>query len=321
MHNPSSAQPNPPDHVAGHRTSLLRAAADNELTPDQSLELQAHLTASPGDRTVIDFERRLRSEIAATAAELRTAPDSLRSRVGAMCTPATSLSITAALHSQRTPRFIPRHALGLLAASLAMLATGYLVSSRWPSQLPINGELVNASHRTALTRFLSWQHSECEVHADTIKQRFDIGPAEAAPALLAEILQRQPDLGSLASDANPDSAIEYLGAARCAVPGRGESVHIVLGFRNPAAPAADPPSTRSHRRLVSLFVQEDHSELTLEHGRTYHMRPRAGTPQARDTAVCVWRKNGLVYFLVAATSEILEAARTNIGVEPADAEI
>jgi hypothetical protein len=72
---------------------------------------------------------------------------------------------------------------------------------------------------------------------------------------------------------------------------------------------------------VSLFVQEDHSELTLEHGRTYHMRPRAGPPQARDTAVCVWRKNGLVYFLVAATSEILEAARTNIGVEPADAEI
>jgi hypothetical protein len=307
MRNSSGSPPdNPTDDSFSSRTSLLRAAADNELSPAESIELDSHLRALPDDQRVIDFERRLRTEIAAASPHCGQAPDALRRRLEAMTTVAPGLPYPSR-------RFAFRPAWAFIAASVVLVATGYLVVSRFPAQLPTQGEIVNASHRAALTRFLAWQHTDCEVHADAIKSRFDIGPAEAAPAQLARIIQREPDLGTLRTAAPANSDIEYLGAARCAVPGRGDSVHIVLGYRNPLDP--------SQSRLASLFVQEDNNELSLVPGRTYHMRQRPGDWDGRQITVCVWRNNGLIYFLVATSPEVLDAARISLNAEPATADL
>lgn len=290
------------DDPPSQRTVLLRAAADNELSASQTHSLDLHLHAAPRDRDVIEFERRLRTEVAA-AASSETTPDALRRSIAALVVgPSTA--------SPRPQRSI-RPLWALAAACVALAATVFVAASRFPARLPSGGEIVNSSHRAALTRFLGWQHAECEVHADAIRQRFDIGPAADAPEKLARIVQHTPDLGSIRSSNTQN--VEYLGAARCAVPGRGESVHIVLGYRDPVAGKS--------RQLASLFVQEDFNELSLEPGRTYHMRPRSGEWDGRDMTVCVWRKDGLVYFLVGTSADALEAARHCVGAEPASGEI
>ncbi len=298
MANPTdSNRDDPPTR----RAALLRAAADGEIGPSEAGALEAHLLHSPEDREVIAFERRLREQIAA-AAPSHAAPDALRRRVEALSTsPRTNLA---------GRRWSARSLWAVAAASVALAAAGIFVASQIPARLPSGGEVVNTSHRAALTRFLGWQHAECEVHADSIKQRFDIGPASDAPTKLAAILRREPDLGAIRTGA--DNGIEYLGGARCAVPGRGESVHIVLGYRD--------PETAGVRRLASLFVQDDHNELALDEGRTYHMRPRAGEWNGRDMTVCVWRRNGLIYFLVGTSAEALDAARRGVGVDPVSGE-
>jgi anti-sigma factor RsiW len=283
------------------RTELLRAAADSELTAEQRAEFEAHLRACPADASVVAFEKALRGAIAETridgpSAELRARIEGMR---GAAVRP-----VGLAVEDGQGLRFrlVRRRWTWLaLAAGVALVAGVTYRMAFAPPPRPSGGVLVNPDHRSALVSFVTGQHDECELHAQLVGRRFRIGPLQAAPPALSKIIGAAPDLGQIEA-----SGVRYLGAAECAVPGRGASVHIVLD-----AGALSESDGEGRTPLVSLFVQQDHGELNLEPGRTYRMVPREFG--AGPAEIFVWRKGGLVYFLVSTSAEKLDAVRLGLG--------
>lgn len=294
------------------RAQLLRAAADAELSSHEAEQLAAHLASTPDDERVIQFERGLRQSIGemasgAAPAELRSRIESLRSAtpmtpsVAHACahvaTPRPDLAAPQRTRHRRLLRTVC--AGGLLAAVIAGV-----VFIPWHASLPTGEVAVAPSHRTALVSFVNDQHAECELYAKLIAERFRIGPREDVRAELAKILDSAPDLGTLLN-----SPVEFLGAARCAVPGRGSSVHLVI--RVPGEQSSDGVEPQE---LVSLFVQQDHAELNIPEGKSFSMVPTdqsASKPEHRH--IQVWRNKGLVYFLVSASRQSLDAVAGVVG--------
>jgi hypothetical protein len=154
-----------------------------------------------------------------------------------------------------------------------------------------------------------------------------------------EILDAAPDLDRLAA-----SGLQYIGAARCAVPGRGSSVHLVLRLPRQDAPGDARPADHSNsKELVSLFIQQDRGELVIEPDRTYSVTAdgpdetgdpaKTGSPARNDRIanpttprqdsadatsspqqILVWRRAGLIYFLVARTPTNINAAREALSI-------
>jgi hypothetical protein len=229
------------------------------------------------------------------------------------------------------------------AAAIAILAGsgGLWLAFQSYSPLPTGSQQIAPSHRLALVAFVSEQHRECEIHAELVARRFLIAPLQAAPRPLMEILDAAPDLDRLAA-----SGLEYIGAARCAVPGRGSSVHLVLRIPRPGSPGdVRPADSSSSKELVSLFIQQDRGELVIEPDRTYSVTAnpdgpaetgdpaKTGEPAkngrianptspGQDSAdatspphqILVWRRAGLIYFLVARTPTNINAAREALSI-------
>src|SRR5262249_47458531 len=152
-------------------------------------------------------------------------------------TPATSL--VSPLRNRRVARWLA------LAAAIGLVAVATYFLARPSTSVPAEGQLVTAWHRMALASFVGGQHKECELHADMVANHFRITSLDKAPAALAEVLGKAPNLGRLA-----ESGLTFKGAGPCAVPGRGRSVHMVFEAVAPAGQQAAPA-------LVSIFVQQD----------------------------------------------------------------
>lgn len=294
MNDARQGYPDHPPHGSGapsRRTELLRAGADGELQERDRHELAEHLATHPGDAAVIEFERRLRTELARAAAEDEP-PADLRARVERIAAP---------------PR--PKRLAWRLAAAAALLlgaGTWWWTSSLPP--LPTGTQLVVPSHRSSVVSFVRAQHDDCTVYQDLIAGRFRLADPAHDPSALVSILGRAPTLGDL--DA---AGVRFLGAARCAVPGRGASVHLVLDASASSAGSPDPEA------LVSLFVQQDRGEFAVEPGLTYRIAQT--TTASRPGGVYLWRRDGLLYVLVSNGMPSLEAARLALGQGAASAEL
>ena len=291
---------NPPDRTghsldeAGHgapdrRTHLLRAAADGELPAEDARELADLLQREPQEAGVIEFERRLRAEVELAASE-HEAPASaaLRDRVARLTHDAPRTS----------GRVIGRRA-WLAAAAYVAIALGLVVvRGLGPPPRPSHGERLSEPHRASLVSFLSSQHEDCERLGGLLSGGFEIARVEDAPSALSELLGAPPELGGL-----PAEDVRFLSAAPCAVPGRGASIHMV--FETASA------------GLVSLFVQQDAEEILIEEGVAHWLRPQDASDALIDGArTLVWRQRGLVYYLVSASAEDLDAVRVALGVTP-----
>ncbi len=291
------------------RSELLRAAADGELTPQEAVELEAHLRENPEDRAVIEFERELRGAIARAA--VMEPPAGLRERV--LASRAASTTETRGSDPGRKAGGVPGGPLPItgpsrrgvpllryaLAAGLVMAAAGtvVVVNSNIGGSTPV--QQMTASQRLSLVSFLSTQHEECELHADLVGTRFSLSSLDDVPARFASVLGRRPDLGRLEA-----SGLSLLGAGPCAVPGRGRSVRLVLD-----ASAADPDM----QPLVSIYIQQDTGELGIEEGRAYRLSRGVRDDGPADTDVFVWRSGGLLYFFASTSQPAIEVARSALG--------
>lgn len=285
------------------RTELLRAAADGELTAAQSDELDLHLASHPDDRSVIEFERRLRASVKASA--LEPAPVALRDRVAASYEPRhghphdpAPIPIRAR-HHRRLPQTVRWLA---VAASVAIIAGGALVTLR-PSGTGFSGGApMTASYRASLVSFISSQHQECEINADLIGTRFKTTRLDDVPAEFSRVLGTAPDVGHI-----EDYGFKLLGAGPCAVPGRGKSVRMVLEL-------TDPARTQSgHGALVSLHIQQDTGELNLEPGKTFRLVDENTGGGSQTPEIFVWRRDGFVYFLISRSEPAMQMARAALG--------
>lgn len=278
------------DRSPSERLARLRAAADDELSPEEAAELERSLVERPGDRAIIAFERNLRGAIARLDAS--AAPPILRDRVRAQLARDSRPRREGVLGRIGVPAWL---AIAASVAIVTALSIALLSRSGDPDAGGIAPPL-----RAALVAFVGGQQRECELHADLIPEHYRIARLEQVPAEFRRILGRTPELGRV-----EEEGFVLLGAGPCAVPGRGHSVRMVLGVGEA-------------RSIVSLYVQEDLGEVPIEPGRTYRLVDRDAEPDTTTPSIYLWRRDGLLYFLSASSAEAMEAARLAFGVpEPA----
>ncbi len=293
----------PQNHAApSARAVLLRAAADHELTATQSVALAEHLSAHPDDARVIEFERRLREEVATLSG--RKASDALRDRIGALAASQgdDALSPLGRIESRggsQTRRWLA------IAASLVIVAGGgYAVVQTLQSGVPHSAPVaMDDSYRASLVSFVRDFNEQCELHTERAMSELKITAIEEAPAAFATLMGRSIGIGSISIP-----AFHFLGGGPCSVPGGGKSFHLV--FESDETDAARCP-------VVSLFIQQDTGEMKIDPGQTFRLTPKSGdvTP-AYSGDIYVWRKDGFVYFLVSTSQTGLSATLDALGVEP-----
>jgi len=301
-HDPTGADQM--DHPApSTRAVLLRAAADYELTATQSVALVEHLGAHPDDARVIEFERRLREEVATLSGG--KASEALRDRVGAI---ASSHGNDATSPAGRIEPDRRAHAHGWLAiaASLVIVAGGgytvvHTLQSGGQHFAPV---AIDETYRLALVSFIVDHHKQCELYTEMAMRELKITSLDKAPAAFAGVIGRTLDLAALSIP-----GFDFKGAGRCAVPGGGRSVHLVFEAQQ-AIDTARP-------LVISLFIQQDTGEMTIDSGQTFRLMPKSGGVQpAYSGDIYVWRKNGFVYFLVSTSQTGLSSTLEVLGVDP-----
>jgi anti-sigma factor RsiW len=149
------------DRSPSERLARLRAAADDELSPDEAAELERALVERPGDRAIIAFERNLRGAIARLHAS--AAPPILRDRVRAQL---------AREDRGRGGGIVGRIGLArrlAVAASIAIVAAlSIVLLSRSGDR---DAGRIAPPLRAGLVAFVGGQQRECELHADLIPER------------------------------------------------------------------------------------------------------------------------------------------------------
>ncbi|MDZ4754675.1 MAG: hypothetical protein SGJ11_09280 [Phycisphaerae bacterium] len=287
------------------RTQLLRGAADEQLSDAQQAELARHLEQRPEDQAVIALEKRLRETV--VSASRGSAPEGLRDRIIKMGSAAPSDEASLpfpAVGARPRFRFSKPVRWLAIAASLAILAGGAFVILRQSGVWRTDDVQVAQQYRTSLVTFIRAQHEECEVHADMIGMRFKTTKLGDVPTVFSHVLGNRPDIGHVEA-----SGFKLRGAGPCAVPGRGESVRMVLES------TADAQTSGGRGSIVSIHIQQDTGELKLESGKTYRLVDEFAPKGSAPAEIFVWRRDGFVYFLTSNSESAMQLARAAFGAE------
>lgn len=279
---------------------LARLAADGELSPAQAGALE-RLSDSPGSMTSerVAFEHALRDSVARVMGDAPPAPDALRERVLRALhenpeQPASDpIPFRPNEHARPSSHAGPFR-LGWILAAAAMVAVTALVlwmpNPSGPNALGPGGQrgsILPAATAERLVSFLDTNHDKCANFGDIFKQKmFARTNAEAAKAAI-EILHKVPDVLSFPDPRLSELGYEFAGLGRCGVPGTGQSAHLI--YRSVVVIEAP---------AISLFVQEDTGELPLDGTCCYC----AGLCKDGKKKITVWRREGIVYYLVTPAS-------------------
>ncbi|MFG0275682.1 MAG: anti-sigma factor family protein [Phycisphaerales bacterium] len=258
--------------------ALLRLGADDELTAPERERLAAHLRAHPEDAARLDTERAIRARVGQTLERSPAAPADLRDRVASILRG----DADEAPVIRRTDRSFWRRSLAPLAiaASLLLVVSASIVIRQAAIR---SGEptWMDASFGAAVASFVEREHSRCVGLNDETNMKFVTNTLEGAHALM------QDRLGTTARSLDlSGQGLELTGAGACHVPGEGKSVHLL--YR----------PTDGRDGAVSLFVQAgapgfqgvDESCICL-------------SELAEGEEVLVWRRDGLVFYLVCPESD------------------
>jgi len=295
--------------------NLLRTAADEEMTSEQSQRLEAHLEAHPADRAIIDFERRLREAVGRVMGA-DEAPESLRDEVvslgGARVEPlpfeTAAVGPGAARPGVREGRrFLPS---GLAAGFLLLIGAAVVISVisprqlfEWfrPSQINVDVEGVSG--------FPS-EHHRCATDEQYARKKFNIHSAEELESHLRNDFGWEVEVPDL-------SAFGYnlLDAGDCTMGAGGSGVDSIhLRYSN-------------DQNVVSVWIEHSlPSELThsagLKEGVAYRIVPldrRMGRDE--DNAYFAWRIGEYVFRFVPASVDRSREMAVGIGmpdVTPSD---
>lgn len=270
--------------------TLLRLAADGELSPEQESRLAAHLEAHPQDKARIEFERRMQQACARACGPECCAPSGLRERVVASCcTGADRIAESTRERSFWSARNFTRVA--AVAAVIALVAAASFMVGRGNS--PASGPgVAEPGFATQLASFARREHGRCVVTQGVLEGKFSIGSPEELPGEFEQLVGEHMTFSSiLTAEAE---GLRFVDAGRCNPPG-GPALHIRFALQGEDDPAS----------LVSLWVQLDGSE-DLEEGRTYCSG--AGCDRVR-----VWVVDGVRYTLVCSRADQGNPAQNALG--------
>ncbi len=277
---PTPAVGGVPGDVALNPAALLRAAADGELSPEQLAALDA---TQPDLAARVDFERSLKPRVSRAMCDPALAPESLRRRV---------IAALAAEREETEPRTLPlrpmqdgapRHLLprwAALAATIVLVAGVGFMSWSFANRAGVFGPPTAVQ----LASFVSAEHDRCSKFSDHFKSKFTERSPDRAEAAAAEILGSAPAIITMPVAGLRDGGYEFAGIGRCAVPGRGDSAHLLF---------AD--GTTEAANTISLFIQVDTGQLPLDVGTCY------GCPLSETVkhSPVIWRDGGFLFYLFA----------------------
>ncbi len=256
--------PQDPLPEPSERTRILRAAADDTLTPAERAALEAHLASNPEDEAVVAFERRMRLELG-RAFSTDAAPPQLEERIRRMTSEGRP----------RSRRWVVQ--LAAAAAVLAVVALGIRLALRGDvDEFGFNG-------RSGLVRFLATHPRDCPITIDRTMEEFHVRHFNGAVSELGSLLGRAPALGDLAG-----TALTFQGMGHCGIPGHEVSMHLLF---------SGAMGSSLEGAMLSVYVQPDDGRLPITDGATYRLVPK--TPEFSEVEMFVWRRDGLDYFVVA----------------------
>lgn len=254
--------------------ALLRAEADGEIDAAGAAELDAAGVTAREDR--IEGERALRAATARVMSNIRT-PPGLRDEV------------LRALRGGVVPRDVRVMRAGLaarlrlvgMAAVLAICVTGVWMAARYAMPRQDPPDLAVRAATVAMGEHV--RSASDVVYAEKSKSR--IRDVSEIASFCRERLGRAPSIDWLVRQG------EFLGGGPCALPGRGEVVH--LRFLAKAA--------CGHTEHFSLFIQRDTGDMRFPVEGESSVVACGGSGEQ----VTVWRRDGLVHFLVSADAELV----------------
>lgn len=299
---------------------LLRAYADGELSGEQREEVERHLERTPDDRPRVQLERDLRAACARVmGGEGSGLPEGVRdrvlravaesraeeTRVGASVGNSEPVRAGRGVDEGEGPGVLARIGRwqGYLATAAVLVLAGLIVvvlvrQAGGPGEQAgsvIIGSAEATAGRVALASFLETQHSRCTTDEGVYERKMRLQDPAELPGVFASLSGGSPSIERIL-----EAGFVFKGAGQCRVPGDGESYHLLFG----------PPEGRRFPSHLSLFVQRDTGELDIEEGETYRLDVEGGK---RMLAV-VWKREGVVYYLVAECSPTRSRACEALGV-------
>jgi len=284
------------------RGVLIRRAADDELSPEQGEALKAKQQGEATDEDArIAFEKALKERVGAVMSKSDAAPEALRDAVKQIFADERTGGATEPLGGERTRsqsfwssrgvrRFLAAAAVVALAITAVFL--GNQIGTGPGAGGNLAGVFGSLSDRTELVSFVAGEHDKCSDFGSYFERKMQPSPAEQARQQIAAYLGRAPvsfELGGV--------GYAFAGYGACAVPGPGESVHLIYRSLSSDSNAS-----------MSLFIQKDTGRLALEEERRYAIRE-----EGRDTPVVLWRSGGLVYYLVSPERPAPSQATESLG--------
>lgn len=167
----------------------------------------------------------------------------------------------------------------IVLVGVGVLAAFLLASQ--PEGLP------TSAGKGELAAYLSDEHKAAFREGTRLDQKFTVTDA----AGLAAGMQSWVGISKTFEELVPGGGVKFLSAGKSAVPGAGESAHVRLG--------ADAGGD------LSLFAKQYRQLPKLAEG-SYSLR-------GRGVVIEVWRRGGLVYYLVANTGNELGVLRQGLG--------
>jgi len=263
--------------------TLIRCAADDELTPEQAQALREHLAAHPEDQARIDFERGLRTATA-SAMEAGAAPAELRASIQNLI---SGDAETVGPAESKSRAFWQRTFLPLALAAMILLAFGAtLLMTNGPQQH--QGNTWDAGLNTQVVGWLEREHNKCSESEDYRSRKL-------AVTNVADVRSRtKRDLGQTPRRIQLDDAGYTLaGYGPCSIPGGGPSGQLIY---TPNSGEGMP---------ISVFVQRDNGQLDgvaavtdCIQGATSKLSPASRSGKTACDQIFIWRADGLIYYLV-----------------------
>lgn len=289
------------------RATLLRCAADDELTQAQQDQLAEHLSAHPQDEARIAFDQHLRTACSRVMAGA-SAPADLRQRIDAMVHDESNTiehdagGIEArASQTRHRSYWLTRKGISAVAASIALIFGGGLL---WSIILASGPETILAADAAYVTSFVGDEHELCETDPTRVV-KFTVSEIDEVPAVLQNILGKTPTLPDLVT-----SGLRFRDGGECEVPGGGRSVHMRFETDGSIGPAG---------LAVSLFIQRGRPQsVSMEPDIAYRLSAPTDAEAGQgisDTAMTVygWYSQGLTYYLVTENAPTAERVRRAVG--------
>lgn len=294
MHDngPHPADPNEPllDPRTLSLADLARAIADGELAAEDVARIDP--SSDPLLAARVDFERTLRVGVRRVMDEPASAPEAVAARVR---------GVLAAEAREREPRTLPLRAFETvssrrwlsrwagLAAAAAIAAAGVYFGY----QSVHRAGWLGPPTAIELASFIRREHAECAKFEDHFNSKFVERRQEHAEEAAVRILGALPPVVKLPVAGLETGGYRFMGIGPCAVPGRGDSAHLLFADGEHAG-----------ARTISLFVQVDTDQLALQPDASYTC-PSSG---ASSSSPVIWRQGGFIYYLFADDPRSLRVA-------------